>query len=642
MSQNPYRRAQLITTFGVGALNTTPNGTSVICCGLDYWFEDQSNTSVLDPNEFIIREWRLERQLNVSEFRLPPDFRSRPRNRFSSQNDEANLLMYVPTLRFPTWHFCSFCRKMDRSKPQTAQAKFCRSCEKEGKKNKLLQVQFVSVCINGHIDEFPWFEWAHSRKNDENKKKKCDKENPKLTLRDRGASSLEGLVVECRECGSQRSLTGSLGSNSRTLSDSLIDSNGNPLLCQGPEPWNDKIDSNGCGSEIIGSLRSASDIYFSNTKTSIFVPRDEDKTISKLVNIMSQSRVRNYIDDQVEFSTNDDVSINPKIFKGKTLNIRGEFDKYTDQQIQKALDIVLNKNIAQDEITEETEEEFRRPEYNTFLQNNNEDRDTLDSELIPIKNYDKNISKYIESISLVKKLTETKALYGLSRKEPISDRNTYENINLLWKNRPNNNNIWLPAIQVGGEGIFLKFRENLITEFENDKLVKDRISNFINIERDPARPLDLLKASPRYMMMHTFSHILINSLIFECGYGASSLQERIYCSADENEPMSGVLIYTAAGDTSGTMGGLVRMGRPGYFDKIFEKTLDNALWCSVDPVCMEISEFGQGPNSCNMAGCHNCSLVPETACESFNSYLDRALICGSLDNKNLGFFSRSK
>ena len=103
--------------------------------------------------------------------------------------------------------------------------------------------------------------------------------------------------------------------------------------------------------------------------------------------------------------------------------------------------------------------------------------------------------------------------------------------------------------------------------------------------------------------------------------------------------MAGILIYTAAGDTSGTMGGLVRMGRPGYFEKIFEKTLENATWCSVDPVCMEMSELGQGTNSCNMAACHNCALVPETACESFNSYLDRALVCGTLENKNLGFFS---
>jgi hypothetical protein len=27
---------------------------------------------------------------------------------------------------------------------------------------------------------------------------------------------------------------------------------------------------------------------------------------------------------------------------------------------------------------------------------------------------------------------------------------------------------------------------------------------------------------------------------------------------------------------------------------------------------------GQGPDSCNLASCHNCALVPEAACEEFN------------------------
>lgn len=634
MSKNPYRRAQLITTFGVGALNTTPNGTSVICCGLDHWFE---NTSGIDPNEFIIREWRLEKQLNVSEFRLPPDFRSRPRNRFSTQNEETNLLIYIPTLRFPTWHFCTFCRKMYKHKSHTTLASNCMSCENNGKRNRLVQVQFVSVCRNGHIDEFPWFEWAHSRIKGSIK---CNKINPKLKLRDKGASSLEGLVVECEDCGSKRSLQGSLGSeNYPTLSSLLIDADGNSIACNGSEPWNSNVNHNGCGEDIIGSLRSASDIYYSNTKTSIYVPRDKDASISKIVNLMSQTRIKNFIDDQVEFGSSSEININPRIFKeGKSF--RGEFNKYSDQQIQKALDIVLQKNISE-EAEDVSDEEFRRPEFTTFLKNNYEDRDTLESELIPLDEFNDIIGKYFQSINLIKKLTETKALYGFSRKEQFNENGTRENINLLWKNVPAQKNLWLPAVQVGGEGIFIQFKEDLVKNFERDKLVNERIEKFRNIERNPRRPINLSMASARYILMHTFAHTLINTLIFECGYGASSLQERIYCSSENDKPMAGILIYTSAGDTSGTMGGLVRMGRPGYFEKIFEKTLENSIWCSVDPVCMEISEFGQGPNSCNMACCHNCALVPETACESFNSYLDRALVCGTLENKNLGFFTRN-
>ena len=101
--------------------------------------------------------------------------------------------------------------------------------------------------------------------------------------------------------------------------------------------------------------------------------------------------------------------------------------------------------------------------------------------------------------------------------------------------------------------------------------------------------------------------------------------------------MTGLLIYTAAGDAEGTMGGLVRMGKPGYFEPTLIAALEGAGWCSADPVCMEIGEAGQGPDSCNMAACHSCALVPETACEEFNRFLDRGLVIGTHREPGLGF-----
>ena len=103
--------------------------------------------------------------------------------------------------------------------------------------------------------------------------------------------------------------------------------------------------------------------------------------------------------------------------------------------------------------------------------------------------------------------------------------------------------------------------------------------------------------------------------------------------------MAGILIYTAAGDAEGTMGGLVRMGKQGYFEPMVLKALEKASWCSADPVCMEMGgRGGQGPDNCNLAACHNCGLVPETACEEFNRFLDRALVIGSLDSSDIGYF----
>ena len=60
--------------------------------------------------------------------------------------------------------------------------------------------------------------------------------------------------------------------------------------------------------------------------------------------------------------------------------------------------------------------------------------------------------------------------------------------------------------------------------------------------------------------------------------------------------MAGILIYTAAGDAEGTLGGFVRMGKPGRLEPLLFRSLTGAQWCSADPVCMEMGQSGgQGP-----------------------------------------------
>ena len=100
--------------------------------------------------------------------------------------------------------------------------------------------------------------------------------------------------------------------------------------------------------------------------------------------------------------------------------------------------------------------------------------------------------------------------------------------------------------------------------------------------------------------------------------------------------MAGIFIYTASGDSEGTLGGLVRQGRRDALPRIFRKAITNAQTCSNDPVC--ILSHGQGRESLNLAACHACALLPETCCEERNTFLDRGLIVGTFENKNLSFF----
>ena len=104
--------------------------------------------------------------------------------------------------------------------------------------------------------------------------------------------------------------------------------------------------------------------------------------------------------------------------------------------------------------------------------------------------------------------------------------------------------------------------------------------------------------------------------------------------------MNGFLIYTSSGDSEGSLGGLVRQGRPENLENILRESVEDSRWCSADPVCMEVgSAGGQGPDSVNGAACHNCAVIPETSCEEFNMLLDRAFVTGKEEQPELGFVS---
>jgi len=113
-------------------------------------------------------------------------------------------------------------------------------------------------------------------------------------------------------------------------------------------------------------------------------------------------------------------------------------------------------------------------------------------------------------------------------------------------------------------------------------------------------------------------------------------KERIYSTYENGEPMSGILIYTSTSDSDGSLGGLVRQGKAQNFERLFRLLLQEASWCSSDPVCFKSK--GQGFNSLNYAACHACTLISETSCIMRNTLLDRCSIVGEIDNRNTGLF----
>ena len=142
--------------------------------------------------------------------------------------------------------------------------------------------------------------------------------------------------------------------------------------------------------------------------------------------------------------------------------------------------------------------------------------------------------------------------------------------------------------------------------------------------------------TPRYLLTHTFAHSLMRQLALECGYSSAALRERLYVS-DGDAGMAGLLIYTATSDSDGTLGGLQRQGESARIERAITMAIRAMEWCSSDPLCIE--DMVGGGNGLLLAACHACVLAPETACEEYNRFLDRAMLVGLPSAPDIGFFS---
>lgn len=621
MNLNPLRRSQLIAPIGVGALYVLKGGVSVIACGLDYWYERQTHSSSVSTKEFEVREYRLEKILKVNHFKLPPDFRE--------GDSVPNSYLTIPFLRFPRWHVCSNCGRMQQKRfIDKEQKPRCHECKLEGKYGLQQQVMFIAMCPDGHIQDFPWREWVH--------KSSTSLCNGRLKYISTGGGNLDAQKVQCT-CGAVRGLRGIMAANDdgTTALSNMLDPDG-VYLCRGHRPWLGDAEDKVCSRHLRAGLRSASNVWFGRSHTSIFLPQSEDASVADLLQILQTPGPSTTI--ETLSSAGIPVETIANALRGNTA-----ISAFSEAHLLSALNIVAGLSVSADVVNDDETESasFRLTEYDVLRKNSSAEPLLIDSR--QLAEYDDDVAKFFSRISLVSKLRETRVFAGFSRViagENIPHERMKE---MLWKDIPGFDELWLPASVVNGEGIFLQIDEERLVDWESrtGNNTEQRIAlltdNFERVRKSTGWKQKSITA--RFVLLHTFAHLLINRLTFECGYTSASLRERIYVSASETTPMAGILIYTAAGDSDGTMGGLVRMGKPGYFEPIVRRAIESAEWCSADPVCRELgAKSGQGPDSCNLAACHSCALLPETSCEEFNRFLDRSMVVDGPDGTGVGFF----
>lgn len=629
MKDLPLRRGQLVTTFGPGSLVVSPEGETAIIGGLDKWFHDKDDNRIVSFDDYEVFEPRLKALLKVNKLLLPPDFRAS--YRYKNVPDSLkpqNMDIYIPLLRFPSWHYCPICKTLQELPLSSKSSKcYCSVCQED---RLLIQVPFVVVCENGHISDFPWREWVHE---DENTN--CTK---LMKLHLTAGASLDSIIVECA-CNKNRTLRGIMSKRKETgedkgkteLSQRLNKDSDKEYLCSKTKPWfgPDAKDEK-CNGQPIAVLKNSLNVYYPNTISAIYLPGGNDK-VEEIIEEFERLTITSSLLEPVE-------SMDGKI---RLLNhlYNNTFNKFSRNDIEKAIIYIAtaDQNFGEEVDTIGMEQKLRQKEFETLLENVEEKSLTVIKEWknTTVNPEKADLENCFERINRVTKLRETIVMTGFNRLSygaVLDDKEIKKGKRLLFKEPHLVDNNWLPAYKVYGEGIFFTINQEKIKKWEENPRLKSYFSNYL---RRVSKQVDETKKdliSPSYVLLHTLSHIIIDELALTCGYNSSSLKERLYLQKDQ----LGILIYTSAGDSEGTFGGLVRMGKTERFFPIIETAIEKARWCSSDPVCMEIGmSSGQGVDKLNGAACHSCTYLPETSCELRNLFMDRTLLI----NDDIGFLN---
>lgn len=625
-TSHSVRAAQAVLQYGVGAMVDFPSQT-LMTAAPKYW------------NDQIVRihDERLEKSLGVQYFGMPAGGKNR------------DGIAYA---RFPEWYFCPKCRRFQPLSKWIAEFdKKAKEQEKTNNRNmsrrlycpkdrvELVVARIVTVCERGHINDFPWVKWTHA-KNRGGPKPICA--NPQLTFTTSPVASegLEGLSLKCTTCDASATLKDAFNDGIFEQLDEKTE-NRYYFTCEGRHPWKNETDVCPCYPKVL--QRGSSSVYFPVTASSLVIPPFSDIINTRIDNSSLYEEFRNEINGFLKARNKNRLTAND--FEELVQEAIQEYSEKIADNIgckrDQVREILSRRMSSGEEINYDTGSiEYRAAEFDALSGRasvTGTDYDDFKRVGTDIKKYD---IPFVKSISLIEKIREVQVMLGFSRISPFSaSMIADEGLNSKFVSVREVKDNWYPGYNVYGEGIFIEFDEDAINRWRSgngtlEKRVKMLQENYDKsfIGRQHKREI-----SGKFLLLHTVSHLLIKQLSFECGYNISSLKERIYCGeAAEGKEMAGILIYTASGDSEGTLGGLVRQGRYDTFPRIYRKAIESAVICSNDPVC-SLSN-GQGRDSLNLAACYSCCLLPETCCEEFNVFLDRGVTVGTYDNKKLGFF----
>lgn len=584
------RRGQLLTTYGPGALFDLPRHSAIVG-GLDAWPKPGDLEEISEP--------RLARKIQQITQVINPRLYAPP----AADDTPGAAPIGIGVYRFPEWFVVqedsspgahSRSRRLVHRKALDERSRF------EGK--PVVATRFVAACSHGHVDDLNWRLFVHGSTD-------CRRQ---LWLDELGTSGdLGDLVVRC-ECGKQRRMLEATNRDMRPLG-----------ICTGRRPWLGQNSNEPCGEPARLLIRTASNAYFAQVLTVLSIPERESAIDSVVEELWGDLEVVEEADDF-------------RVVKRKA-RVAQKLAPFADNEI---LDAIARKRSG----ALQAEKPLKQVELDAILAApEGYGEDVPLNEDFHVRRLPEHVWRHsaistgIAAVYQLHRLREVMALIGFTRFEAITPDINGEYDQEVERAALAIEPSWFPAVENRGEGIFVQVDGQAIGQWLERPAVQRRVAALLSgheqwqAKRNTTR--DFLGGP--YILLHTLSHMLLQSLALRCGYPMSAIRERIYTDAQEGR--YGILLYTGSPDSGGTLGGLVQQARA--IEEHLDHALRAAMLCSNDPICAQHTPDDPLEERWLLgAACHGCALVGEPSCEMRNDYLDRALVAPVLGLEDAAFF----
>ena len=593
------RSSQVITTYGPGALIDLPRHAAIVG-GLETWPPTGKLRAIHEP--------RLEAKIQgITKVKFPKLY-APP----GEPTEFWRLRPMIGAYRFPEWFVVQ-----ERTGPKSKSGPKHDGARREGSRRLVFRsaldehdrfdgcpvvpTRFVRTCPLGHVDDLDWRGFVHK---DEGP---CPRQ---LWLDERGTTGdLGQLVVRC-ECGKQRRLYEAVESGFGQ--------------CRGTRPWLGKDAREHCDKQSRLLTRTATNAYFPQIVNVLSIPdaRSElDTVVDRLwtdLSIVNDEESLEFIRRKPEVDqalpTGDDAAILQAIARRKG----GQAEALPIKQAELAALLAAEEGFGEDVPVNPNFHARRLPD--SAWRGRGE-------------------FEQVDSVVQLHRLLEVLAIVGFTRLEPEGPDIHGEFDTDVERAAISIDADWFPAVENRGEGIFIQLSSESIREWKRKASVERRIDVLIGgfHAGSEKRTSKRLFPGVEYVLLHTLSHMLIQSLATNCGYPASAIRERIYAEQEG----CGILLYTASPDADGTLGGLVQQAR--RITDHLKYAIRTGSLCSNDPICAQHApDKSQGAvtrgRELHGAACHGCVLISETSCEMRNEFLDRALVVPVLGLEDVAFF----